>query len=155
MKTLKTFFLFVAGVSLLFTTNSCKKIQEDTFIKGLWKMNGMYFDTLSQNQMENHFDGYGTTANCCYYKLDFQPDNVVFGYYLKENQFKSVVIGSWEIVKYNQIQLQIDSFADGIFDIERTTPKKYKLTSDDNHVKYYDSNPSMDTTITRLELERI
>jgi hypothetical protein len=155
MKTFKTILLLISFGGILLSANSCRKIQEDIFIKGLWKMNGMYFDTLSENQMLNHFEGYGTTPNCCYYKFDFQPDNVVFGYYLKDNQFKNVVIGNWEIIKYNQILLQIDSFADGIFDIERTTPKKYKLSSENNHVKYFDGNPSIDTTVTLIELERI
>lgn len=155
MKTYKTLLLLAVCGSILFTANSCRKIQEDTFIKGLWKINGLYFDTLSQNQMPTHFDGFTAGNNCCVYKLDFQEDNVVFGYYLKNNQFQTVEIGSWEITKYNQIQLQIDSFADGIFDIEKTTVKKFELTSDQNRIKYYDGNPAMDTTYTKLEIERI
>lgn len=155
IKKLKIVLLLALCGSIVLITGSCRKIQEDTFIKGLWKINTLYFDTLSQNQMQVHFDGFTSTNNCCVYKLDFQEDNVVFGYYLKDNQFKSVEIGNWEIVKYNQILLQIDSFADGVFDIEKTTIKKYKLTSDENRIKYFDGDPTMDTAFTKLEMERI
>jgi hypothetical protein len=155
MKIFKTIILLFAFGGILLSANSCRKIQEDTFIKGLWKLNGMYFDTLSQNQMDVHFPGYSSPDECCVYKMDFQSDNVVFGYYLTNDTFGYVAIGNWEIVKYNQIQLKIDSFADGIFDIEKTTIKKFKLTSEDNHVKYFDGDPLMDTTVTRLEIERI
>lgn len=155
MKSIKTILLSAAFLGILLSTSSCRKIQEDTFIKGLWKLNGMYFDTIQQNQMDVHFPGYSSPDKCCVYKLDFQSDNVVFGYYLTNDTFSYVAIGDWEIVKYNEIQMKIDSFADGTFDIEKTTIKKFQLTSDNNHVKYFDGDPLKDTIVTRLEIERI
>ncbi len=156
MNTIKTCLLVLIFGGVLAGAASCKKIQEDTFIKGLWRINTLNFGSLPDNQMAVHFPGFVTGNSCCTYKMDFQADNVVFGYYIQNDSFKSVVIGNWKLIKYNQIYLQIDSFADGIFDIQKSTVKIYKLTSDHNHIKYYDGiDPSMDTTSTKIEIERI
>lgn len=153
---LKTSSVIIAACALaVFSFSSCRKIQEDTFIKGLWRLNEMYLDTMQGNQMANHFPGFVSGSSCCIYKLDFQSDDVVFGYYITNNTFQSVVIGTWEIVKYNQIQLQIDSFANGVFDIEKTTVKKFELTSEENDVKYFDGMPGKDSVYTKLLIERI
>ncbi len=156
MNTIKTGLLVLIFGGLLTSVTSCKKIQQDIFIKGLWRINGLYFAPLTDNQMATHFPGFLYGNSCCTYKMDFQADDIVFGYYIKDDSFKSVVIGTWKITKYNQLQLQIDSFADGIFDIHKVTVKSYNLTSDHNHIKYYDGvDPAMDTTSTRIEIERI
>ncbi|MCW5909301.1 MAG: hypothetical protein KIS94_15650 [Chitinophagales bacterium] len=154
MNTIKTATLIAVFFVVFLSASSCSKIQEDAFIKGFWKLNELYFDTMQQNQMPVYFPGFTSTGNCCVYKLDFEPDAVI-GYYLVNNTFQKVTIGNWEITKYNQILLQVDSFADGIFDIKKTTIKKYELTSENNHVKFLDTIPSMDSTYTKLIIERI
>ena len=44
----------------------------------------------------------------------------------------------------------------GTFDIEKPTLKKWKLTSDKNHIAAFDTiNPQLDTTYTRIEMQKI
>lgn len=154
MNCIKTVILIAIAFVVFVSASSCRKIQEDIFIKGFWKLNELYFDTISQNQMPVYFPGFTSTGNCCVYKLDFEPDAVI-GYYIVNNKFQRVVIGNWEVTKYNQILLQIDSFADGIFDVKKTTIKKFELTSEKNHVKFLNTLPMMDSTYTKLIIERI
>ena len=59
------------GTVLLFTISSCKKAREDVLIKGLWDLQGVYVDTIMQNQMDNL--PYWPDGNkCCEYRLDFR-----------------------------------------------------------------------------------
>lgn len=155
MKKLSKFIILAACAVIVFSFSACRKIQEDVFIKGVWRVNEMYLDTITGNQMPVHFPGFITGSSCCIYKLDFQADDVVFGYYITNNTFQSVVIGSWEIVKYNQIELHVDSFANGVFDIKKVNLKNYELTSDKNDVKYFDGIPGKDSVYTKLYIERI
>jgi hypothetical protein len=155
MKKVSSLIVIAACAAMVFSFSACRKIQEDVFIKGVWRVNEMYLDTLTGNQMPVHFDGFITGSSCCIYKLDFQNDDVVFGYYITNNTFQSVVIGTWEIVKYNQIELHVDSFANGVFNIKKVNVRNYELTSDKNDVKYFDGIAGKDSVYTKLYIERI
>src|SRR5258706_12459982 len=88
------------ALSLIFlSVSSCKKVRENKLISGLWKLDDIYVDTISKNQLENlpHFtDG----NNCCNYRLDFQDGDVVFGYYLTYDTFNFVTTGTWPLTDY-------------------------------------------------------
>ena len=155
MKSMK--YLLVMGVimAVLCGTNSCKKIQQDEFISGLWKLDAIYVDSSSTNFM-NNLQNYTNGNNCCIYKMDFQRDDVVFGYYQTYDTFTAVSVGTWELTKYNEIFMRFDRYFDGTFKIEKTTNKHYILTSEANHIRFYDGiNDVLDTAFTKIEITRL
>ena len=153
MKILRTFFLLTTLVSLVLGFNSCKKITEDALINGLWKLNTVYIDTATTNYLNNlHYFTDGN--NCCAYKLDFERDNTVIAYYITYNNFNKIVAGNWKATAYNEVFVQVDSFMDGTFKTTNTSPKHWKLTSPDNHIKAYDATP-LDTAKTVIEMQKI
>lgn len=154
MKIFKGVVIVVLGAVLLFSISSCKKAREDVLVKGLWDLEGVYVDTIVRNQLENlpfWLDG----NKCCEYRLDFQDNDVLFGYYLTHDTFQYVTPGKWYLTDYDHIYMKVDNYVDGIFEISKPTPDRFKLESEENHVKYFDGvNPELDTTYTRLEIER-
>ncbi|MFN8288329.1 MAG: hypothetical protein U0V74_16350 [Chitinophagales bacterium] len=137
--------------------SSCKKIREDVFIKGLWKMNGLYIDTIVTNQMNNlpHFtDG----NDCCEYRLDFQDNDLLLAYYftydtLESNSFAT---GTWKLVNYNTIYLKLGEYIDGEFKIYKPSRTTFEFKSNANHVAAFDLiNPDLDTTTAIVEIEKI
>ncbi len=149
---LSAFIVFIgAGLS------SCKKVREDVFIKGLWKMNALYIDTFTTNQMNNlpHFtDG----NDCCEYRLDFQDNDVLLAYYFTYDSLNSnsFAAGTWKLVNYNTIYLELGEYIDGEFDIKKPSINKFEFKSDANHVKAFEGTyPQGDTSYAIIEIEKI
>ncbi len=135
--------------------SSCKKIQEDNLVNGLWRFNQVYIGGSTTNYLTG-FPSYTNGNNCCAYKVDFQRDDIVFAYYITYDTFGYVVGGNWHLDEYNKIQLHFDNYFDGTFDMKKTTQKQFELNSDANHIKFYDGiDPNLDTTTTKIEMERI
>ncbi len=147
----------VLAVLAIFTFSSCKKIREDNFIKGLWKLNSIYIDTLSGNQL-NALPYFSNGNDCCEYRLDFQDNNVLFGYYFTYDTFNNsgFALGTWKLNAYNTIDLDLGGYIDGEFDIEKPTPKTFRFSSDANHIKAFEGlYPNLDTAATILNIERL
>lgn len=150
----------VLAFTALLTTvafSSCKKIREDNFIKGLWKLNSIYVDTLSANQM-NALPYFSNGNDCCEYRLDFQDNDVLFGYYFTYDTFNNsgFALGRWKLNSYNTIDLELGGYIDGRFDIEKPTPKTFRFSSDANHIKAFEGlYPNLDTAATTLNIEKL
>lgn len=155
MKFYKFYLSLIIIVVAMFTFSSCKKITEDQIINGLWVVNEVNIDTFSTNYLDGlpHFP---SGNDCCNYKLDFEKDGVVLAYYLTYDTFSYVTAGNWEVTKYNQVYINVDRFIDGIFDITKPGIRKWKLESDANHIRAYDGiNPLLDTTYTKIQMEKL
>lgn len=129
-------------------------------IKGLWRLDGFYIDTGTTNIMNSTLQYYDQGNNCCQYKMDFQDNNIVFGYYLTYDTFNYVKIGKWELRKYNELYVQLDEYVDGVFTIKKEATKKYKMTSDENYIKAFTPlkqfNPALkDTVKCTLKISRL
>lgn len=153
MKLLKGLLPISMAALVLFTVSSCKKAREDVLIKGLWDLTDVYVDTIAANQM-NNLPYWTSGNNCCEYRLDFQDNDVLFGYYLTHDTFSYISIGKWYLTDYDHIYMKVDNFADGIFEIKKPVPTQFKLESNANHVKMFDGIPGLDTTYTKLEIEQ-
>lgn len=146
----------IAGVFAV-SVSSCKKVREDVFIKGLWKMNALYIDTITTNQLANlpHFtDG----NNCCDYRLAFEDNDVLLAYYFTYDTLNSSYYsaGTWRLVDYNTMYIKIGDYIDGNFEIHKPSTKKFQFTGAHNHIKAYDGiYPDKDTTLTTFEIEKI
>ncbi len=155
MKFFRSIILISLFASVIFSFNSCKKITEDQIVQGLWKVNTVNIGTSTDNYL-NQFPGYLNGNDCCVYKLDFERDGVAFAYYIANNNILSVDAGSWYLNSGNEMYINVGNFIDGTFDIEKPSLKRWKLTSDFNHVQMYDSiNPLLDTTYTKLDMTKI
>ncbi len=155
MKTYRLLSILLIATGILLTVNSCKKITQDQLINGLWKVKSVTVDTSSYNYLNtlNHFaDG----DDCCAYKLDFEKDNIVIAYYIANNDLEKIVAGTWEAIDYNTVEVQVDSFMDGSFEINRPSPKHWKLTGEKNHLPLFDGvNPALDTAETVIDMFKI
>lgn len=136
--------------------SSCKKIQENFLLRGLWELQGIYVDTIPDNQMNNFLPSFANGDDCCNYKLGFEQDDVVVGYYVTYDSLNYVAAGTWRLDEYNKIVFKLENYIDGEFTLTRTGNRIYKMESDNNHIKAFDGiNPDLDTTYTRLELKRL
>ena len=155
MKFFRTIALVLLFASVIFSFNSCKKITEDQIVQGLWKVNTVHIGTSTDNYL-NQFPSYLNGDDCCAYKLDFERDGVVLAYYIANNSVIDLDAGTWYLNSGNEIFIQVGNFIDGTFDIEKPSLKRWKLTSDFNHVQIQDSiNPQLDTTYTKLDMTKI
>lgn len=146
---MKSNYLFLGILGLVLTVSSCRKIQEDQLLKGLWVVEGLYFDTVATNQLTTYFPGHDATSKCCQYKINFDEDNLVIGYYLTNDSFTYVTTGLWELTAFNELQLKLDNFANGEFAIKNKGVKRRHLISEKNILS---AMLPYDTTYTRIEL---
>lgn len=155
MKLWKPVILTTILLGILFGVNSCKKIQEDELLSGLWRFNAVYVNDSTSNFMLN-FPHFPNGNDCCAYRVDFQRDNIVIAYYLTYDTFNYVVAGTWQLNHYNEMYMKFDNYFDGTFTVKKKTNKDYDLSSDANHLKVFDGiNPVLDTTKMKIEMERI
>ncbi len=147
--------LLPAACLIVFAFSSCKKITEDQLIKGLWQVNTVKVDTISDNYL-NRLPFYTDGNDCCVYKMDFEKDGTVITYYIAHNSLQYITAGSWELNSPKEIFIKVDNFIDGVFEIEKPTLKHFILTSDENHVAAFDSIlPAIDTTYTKIDMEKL
>ncbi|MFN8298977.1 MAG: hypothetical protein U0T75_07735 [Chitinophagales bacterium] len=150
------FALLFASVTLLVLPSS-KKIREDNFIKGLWRLKSIYVDTITTNQMDV-LPYFSNGNNCCEYRLDFQDNDVLFGYYFTYDTFNNsgFAVGTWKLNSYNTVDIELGGYLDGRFDIEKPSPKTFRFTSDANHIKAFDGiYPALDTAKTEVNIEQL
>jgi hypothetical protein len=161
MKTLKILAISALVITIAGYLTSCKKIQEDTLIKGLWRLDAYYIDSSAntqstENVMEVILPHFADGGGCCDYKVDFQEDDIVFAYYQTYDTFNYVVIGTWELREFNKIYVNLDRYVDGEFDIDKTSNKHYTLSSEANHIAYFDNFvPLLDTSRVRIKITRL
>jgi hypothetical protein len=143
-----TFLLFI-----LLIIPSCKKTTENQLVNGLWNLNSVNLDTSSVNYLDN-FPEFG--GSCCGYKLSFQQNDILLGYYIANDSIKRLVSGTWTVTSYTEVTMKVDSFIDGTFTIDRTTLNHWQLTSNKNHIIAFDNgvNPQFDTCYTKLDMTR-
>jgi len=144
--------LFVAGMALA----SCKKVQQDMIVKGVWELKAFYPDTATTNLMNSILPYYSNGGGCCRYKIDFQSDDIVFGYYITYDTFNYVKIGKWQLRKFNKIYVQLDNYVDGEFEIKKSGRKEYTMTSEANYIRAFSPFPLVkDTVPCRIVIERL
>ncbi|MCS6935334.1 MAG: hypothetical protein NZM35_09330 [Chitinophagales bacterium] len=152
---MKNFLMVTAAFMLMCLSFSCRKIQEGMIIKGLWTLEGFYVDTFSKNMMEIFLPYYNTGNGCCRYKIDFQDDDLVTGYYFTHDTLNYLVAGTWKLIKYNKIYVKLDNYVDGEFTIEKIGNKRYEMISDSNRIKAFEViMPHLDTAYTRIVARR-
>lgn len=139
---------------------SCKKIQEDMLINGTWQLNAFYIDSSANNPstfnaMDLILPYYNQGGDCCRYVVDFADNDSVYAYYITYDTFNYIKSGSWELLEYNKIYVNLDEYVDGVFGIKKESPRHFILTSEANHIRYFDNiSPAMDTSRVRIKITR-
>ncbi len=151
----KTVSLFSLLIVLILGTGSCKKTTQNELANGLWQVNTVNIDTAATNYL-NQFPNFAGCSNCAY-KLSFQEQNVVIGYYISNDSIKHIATGTWTVPSYTQVSIKVDNFIDGTFDIARPGINHWVLTSNKNHVAAFDNgvNPQFDTTYTKIDMQKL
>ncbi len=153
---MKTTFAIIAGLMLLSTITSCKKIQEDMLVNGLWKLTSITINDTSSNILNSALPYFANGNDCCEYKVYFERDGLVFAYYNTYDTSNVYAQGTWELEEYNKVYINLDKFFDGYFKVERKALKKYEFTSTANHFRIFDNvNPDIDTAACKMLMLRL
>lgn len=153
---MKNTFAALLGLLLLSSVTSCKKIQEDMLVNGLWKLNSITVNDTSSNILNTTLPLFSDGNNCCEYKLYFEKDGLVFAYYNTYDTSNTYAQGTWELEEYNKLYINLDKYFDGYFKVERKAIKKYEFTSTSNHFRVFDNvNPDIDTAACVMLMQRL
>lgn len=142
------------------TIQSCKKIQEDLLINGTWVLDGYYIDSTANSPSDVNLMGvllpyYNQGGDCCKYVVDFQDNDSVYAYYITYDTFNYIKKGYWELLEYNKIYVNVDDYVDGVFSIKKESPRHFLLTSEANHIRFFDNlAPNLDTSRVRVKITR-
>lgn len=166
---LKNKFL-AAGILALTTVASCRKIEEDNLVKGLWQVESISIDTLTMlnrsspfvrnlidkananggNYLHSFLDGYTANQSTAYYRIDYQRDGIVFTYYNIGDSNIYTTIGKWELPKSDEIIQRVDKFWDGSFDLSKDGTTKYVFKSGTNYIKFLNDTVNMTAKIKKV-----
>ena len=130
----KIFFpLFIAF--LFVVVNGCYKVHHNFMVKGIWYIDGVEIDGGSVNQMgsilDNYEDGNGI------YKVYMLENGLLRGEYYTYDTLNYFITGQWALLEHDQIYLKADQYIDGTFQIEVVNSKKVILSTEKNHVTFF------------------
>jgi hypothetical protein len=149
--------LSIASIMLLmvFAISSCKKTTESELMNGLWQINTVNVDTSSSNYL-NKFPNFAGCSNCAY-KLSFQEQDVVIGYYIRNDSIIHISTGTWTVPDYTKVTIKVDNFIDGTFSISRPLLSHWILTTNYNHIAAFDNgvNAQFDTSYTKIDMIKL
>ena len=151
----KTICIFSLLIVFVITSNSCKKTSENELVNGLWQLNTVNVDTSASNYLDV-FPNFAGCSNCAY-KLSFQEQNIVIGYYISNDSIIHIATGTWTVPEYTQVTIKVDNFIDGTFTITRPGIDHWILISNQNHIAAFDNgvNPQFDTTYTKIDMIKL
>ena len=135
---MKSRYALLCLFALVFITvshSSCVKLQNKVLIKGTWEL--VFYsldyknDTTGINFMQT-LPGYTQSADCCRYMIDFKDDGLVTGNYYVLDTLNYSVDGTWSLDEKSMLQIKLDKYVDGLYEIDRQNRKNYVLTTDEN-----------------------
>ncbi|MBL4703053.1 MAG: hypothetical protein JKY54_00930 [Flavobacteriales bacterium] len=126
-------------IAALFTgilLTGCYKVHRTYIIKGKWYLNVFEIDGGSTNHMEGFLEEY-TPGNGTYviYMLD---NGIMRGEYYIYDQLIYFRTGTWSLIDTKHIQMQMDHFVDGDFELELLDKENMVLNSDANDIEFFD-----------------
>lgn len=136
---MKSRYALVCLLALGFITvslSSCVKLQNKVLIKGTWELVYYKLDTVDRNYMEVILPGYTEPGNNPKYMIDFKDDGLVTGNYYVQDTLNYSVDGTWSLDEKNMLQIKLDKYVDGLFEIDRQNRKNYVLTTDVNTIEF-------------------
>jgi hypothetical protein len=161
----------IVWLTFVVISGSCRKIEEDNLIKGLWQVESIEIDTLTMQNRSNPFirnlinvanthdgnylyaflEGYSVHKSQAYYRLDYQRDGIVFAYYNIGDSNVYTTLGKWSLPKKDEIVQKVDKLWDGEFNLSKNGLSNYIFTSDNNYIKLLNDTVSMEVRIKRVK----
>lgn len=120
--------------------SSCVKLQNKVLIKGTWELVYYKLDTVDRNYMEIILPDYTVEGNNPKYMIDFKDNGLVTGNYYLKDTLNYTVDGTWSLDEKNMLQIDLDQYVDGLYEIDRHNRKNYTLTTDVNRVEISPGN---------------
>jgi len=132
---MKKVLLFAAVCSLILL-GGCYKIHRTYVIKGKWYLNAFEIDGGSTNHMEGFLDEY-TPGDGTYviYMLD---NGIMRGEYYVYDTLNYFRTGTWSLLDTKHIQMDMDLFVDGDFELELIDKETMVLNSESNDIEFFD-----------------
>ena len=81
--------------------------------------------------LDNYEDGNGL------YKVYMLENGLLRGEYYTYDTLNYFITGQWELLEHDQIYLKADQYIDGTFKIEVVNSKKVILSTEKNHVTFF------------------
>lgn len=116
--------------------SSCVKLQNKVLIKGTWELVYYKLDTVDRNYMEVILPGYNVEGNNPKYLIDFKDDGLVTGNYYVQDTLNYSVDGTWSLDEKSMLQIKLDKYVDGLYEIDRQNRKTYVLNTDVNTIEF-------------------
>jgi hypothetical protein len=132
---MKKVLLFTAVCSLILL-GGCYKIHRTYVVKGKWYLNAFEIDGGSTNHMEGFLDDY-TPGDGTYviYMLD---NGIMRGEYYAFDTLNYFRTGTWSLLDTKHIQMDMDLFVDGDFELELVDKETMILNSESNDIEFFD-----------------
>lgn len=153
MGILKKYLIILACIGLILFVSTCRKAEEDNFLKGSWRITSLKMNKDSADPRTLFFPSYSVVSNQCEYNLDFASKEVVIGSYYINDTLLFTKEGEWQLESQKSMHLVLDNFINGTFSLEKTDADNYILTSDDdsNYVESLDSIIKLTIKLNRAQ----
>ncbi len=73
-----------------------------------------------------------SNSDCCKYLIDFNDDGTVTGTYYLADTVNYTVSGTWDLPERLLLDIELDLYVNGKYDIDRKNKKDYILETDMN-----------------------
>ena len=115
--------------------SGCYKVHRTYIVKGKWYLNSFEIDGGSTNQMDGFLDDY-SDGNGTYviYMLD---NGIMRGEYYTNDTVNYFTTGTWALLDTKTIQMDMDQFVDGDFNIELIDNQQMLLNSQANQIDFF------------------
>lgn len=140
----------VAGVFVAtFLLTGCYKVHRTYIVKGKWYLNGFEIDGGSTNHMEGFLPDY--TAGDGTYVIYMLDNGIMRGEYYVYDTLNYFRTGTWSLIDTKTIQMDMDLFVDGDFNIELVDKETMILNSPKNQIDFF--NIGEVKTVLRISRE--
>lgn len=84
---------------------------------------------------------YDAPTGCCRYMIDFMDEGKCKGTYYVHDTIAYIVEGSWELLEFNKVFIDLDLYVNGQFDICRLGGGKFELSTKENTGILFGTSP--------------
>ncbi len=128
--------LALVGVLLtVVLATGCYKVHRTYIVKGKWYLNAFEIDGGSTNHMEGFLEDY--TDGAGEYVIYMLDDGLMRGEYYVYDTLNYFVTGTWSLLDTKTIQMDMDLFVDGDFEIELISADNMLLNSESNQIEFF------------------
>ncbi|MBX7181125.1 MAG: hypothetical protein K1X82_03345 [Bacteroidia bacterium] len=144
------FVPFIIGLLLFLST--CRKTEENNFLKGTWQINSMKINKDTADPFILFFPNYNPAIGDYQYSLNFAENDVVIASYVINDTLYYTKEGEWQLNSTKEMHLVLDNFINGTFTLDKLDSENYNLTSDQdsNYIESLDTVVRLTIKLNRL-----